>query len=86
MMQVMEPGAVIVNQPERIPGEDIAAVIADGLDGGESAEQHALPRRELRDFPGQHEGDDVEEDRFKPVAVDGAVGVGDVEAVVLRVD
>ena len=45
MMQIVKRGAVVVDEAERVPREDVAAVIADGFDGGEGAEEHALPRR-----------------------------------------
>ena len=35
MMQVVKRGPIVVDQVERVPGEDIAAVIADGFDSGE---------------------------------------------------
>lgn len=81
----MKDGPVAVHRPRRIPGEDIAAVIADGLDGGARAEDHALPGAQPGHLAGDHKGEDVEEEGFEPVGVDGAVGVGNVEAVVLSV-
>lgn len=33
MMQIVEPGSVVVNIAERIQREDVAAMIADSLDG-----------------------------------------------------
>lgn len=81
----MEPGAITIHEAQRIPREDIAAVIADGLDRGGAAEQHALPGAEACDLAGQDEGEDIEKEGLEPVGVDGAVGVGDVDAVVLGV-
>ena len=47
MMEVMKDGTVIVYKAEWIPGEDIAAVIADSLNRREGAKNHALTRRKL---------------------------------------
>lgn len=85
MVQIVEAGAVGVEEAERVPGEDVTAVIADGFDGGGAGEEHALARGQAGDLTREHEGEDVEEEGLEPVGVDGAVGVRDVEAVVLRV-
>ncbi len=84
-MQIVKHRPVAVHRPRGIPGEHIAAVIADGLDGGAGAEDHALPGAQPGHLAGNHKGQDVEEEGFEPVGVDGAVGVRDVEAVVLGV-
>lgn len=86
MMQVVKPGPVTINQPERIPRKDITAMIADCLDRRQRAKKHALAWGKSRDLAGEDEAEDVEEKSFEPVSVDGTVGVGDVEAVVLGVD
>lgn len=85
VVEVVEAGAVGVEEAERVPGEDVAGVVADGFDGGGAGEEHALARGQAGDLAGEHEGEDVEEEGLEPVGVDGAVGVRDVEAVVLRV-
>ncbi len=75
MMQIVKPSPITVQKAERIPREDIPAVVAECLDGRGGAKQHALPGAEARELPGQDEGEDVEEECLEPVAVDGAVGV-----------
>ncbi|KAL9024627.1 MAG: hypothetical protein Q9196_006381 [Gyalolechia fulgens] len=85
-MAIVKDGPVPVDPPERIPGEDVPAMVADGLDGGQAPEEHALPGGEAGDAGGEDKGEDVEAEGLEPVGVDGAVGVGDVEAVVLGVD
>lgn len=84
-MQIVKLGPVLIEPPHRIPREHITAMIANGLDGRRGAEQHALPWAQPRDLACQHETQDVEEEGFEPVGVDGAVGVGDVDAVMLGV-
>ena len=86
MVQVVETGPVVVDEAQGIPGEDVAAVIAEGFDRGEGAEEHALARRQPRYLAREDEAEDVEEYRLEPVGVYGAVRVGDVEPVVLGVD
>ena len=85
-MQIMKPRPIPVNQPERIVWEHVAAVVRDGLDDGKRPEEHGLSWGEVGEELGEQEGENVEEKGFERVPVDGAVGVGDVEAVVLRVD
>ena len=84
-MEVVEDGPVVVDEAERIPGEDVAAVIADGLDGRERAKQHALAGRELGNLPREYKAEDIEEKGFEPVSVDGAVCVRHIETMMLCV-
>lgn len=85
MMQIMKNRPIPINRPRHIPRKHIPAMIANRLDGRARPKHHTLPRAQLRHFARNHKGDDIQEQGFEPVGVDGALGVGDVEAVVLRV-
>ena len=50
MMQIMKDSPIVIHKPERIPWENIAAVVTDSLDSRKRAKDHALPCRELSDF------------------------------------
>ncbi len=52
MVQIVKLRAVLVEVAQPIPGEEIATMIADGLDAGPGAEKHALTSRELGDVTG----------------------------------
>lgn len=71
---------------ERIPGERVAAVVVDGFDGRAGEEPHALAGGQEGRFVGDAGAERVEEEAFERVVVEGAEGVGDVEAVVAGVE
>ena len=70
---------------QRVPGERVAAVVVDRLDGAAHEEEHAQPRGEQGDLVGEPRAERVEEEALYGVVVERAVGVGDVEAVVAGV-
>ena len=53
-------------------------MIADGLDRRQRAKDHTLPNRESGERIAHYEAENVEEETFEPVGVNGAIGVGDV--------
>lgn len=51
-MQIVKNRPVVVDQAEWIPRKHVTAMIANRLDGGEGAEEHALACGELSEFSG----------------------------------
>ena len=86
VMDVVVRGVVAGNVLHGVPREGVSAVIIDGLDGGETEEEHALAHGHARKFVCQASTDGIEEEALEGVIVEGAVGIGDVETVVPRVE
>lgn len=78
----MVGGVVVGDELEGVPRERIAAVVVNGLHGGKGEEAGALEGGHARDLEADAGAEGVEEEALKGVVVQGAVGVGDVEAVV----
>ena len=85
-MHIMIPRVIRRQMLERIPGERIPAMIIHGLNRSASEEPHTLPHTHPGDQVREASSQSVEEEAFKGVVVEGAVGVGDVEAVVAGVE
>ena len=85
MMQIMKDSAIVIHKPERVPWEDISAVVTDSLDSRKRAKYHALPCRELSDLACHDETEDILENCLKPGGIDGAICVGDIKTVMLNV-
>ena len=85
MMYIVVIGRVAAEPLERVEREAVPAVVVDGLAGGEDEEEHGLADREARDGLGQQGAERVEQEALDGVVVERAVGVGDVQPVVDRV-
>ena len=79
----MKFGTICIEEAKRIPRKHIATMIANGLDRRQRAKNHTLPNREPGESIPHYETENIEEETFEPVSVYGAIGVGNVEAVVL---
>ena len=86
VVDVVVAGIVAGQMLKRIEWERVATVVVDGLDGAECEEPHALPDGHARRKVGESRTKGVEEEAFKGMIVQGAVGVRDVEAVVTGVE
>lgn len=69
-----------------VPRERVPAVVVDRLDGREAEEEGALADRHEGELVADAGAERVEEEALKGVVVEGAVCVGDVEAVVAGVE
>lgn len=85
-MQVVVVDVVGKEALERIPREVVAAVVVDRLGRRDAKEQDGLPGRHARARLGHDGSERVHDEAFDGVVVQGAERVGDVEAVVDRVD
>lgn len=80
-------GSVVVrDELQGVPGESVTAVVVDGLDGGKGKEGHALSDGHTGELEGYGSADGVEEEALEGMVVESAIGVGDVETVVARVE
>ncbi len=70
---------------QRVPRQHVPAVVVDRLDGAADKVGHAEPRAEHGHLVGEPGAERVEHEALDRVVVEGAVGVGDVEAVVAGV-
>lgn len=61
-------------------------MVIDGLDGGAGEEAGCLAGVHADEEVGEAGAEGVEEEAFEGVVIEGAVGVGDVEAVVTGVE
>lgn len=86
MMDIMVPRIVARDMLQRIPGERVPTVVVDGFDRRADEEEHALARGHAGEFVADAGAQGVEEEAFEGVVVEGAEGVGDVEAVVAGVE
>ena len=69
-----------------VPWKRVPAVVVNGLDGREAEEEGALADRHVCKQVSDAGAERVEEKALNGVVVESAVGVGDVEAVVARVE
>ena len=67
---------------EGIPRQSVPAMVVDGLESRAGEEDHALAGGHAGELEGDARTDRVEEETFKRVIIKGAVGVGDIKAVV----
>jgi hypothetical protein len=86
VVDVVVGGVVAGDELERVPGEGVAAVVVDGLDGGEGEEEGALTDVHAGGLEGDGGTEAIEEKALERVVVEGAVCVWDVEAVVAGVE
>lgn len=71
---------------DRQPGQHIAAVIIDVFDRRTKIEAHSLAGAHLAEVEGEGDTKGVLEEAFEGMRVEGTIGVGNVEAVVVGVD
>lgn len=84
-MDVVVGGVVAGHHLQGVPREGVAAVVVDGLEGGEAEEEEAEAGAHHGGLEGGAGAEGVEEEALDGVVVEGSVGVGDVEAVVAGV-
>lgn len=79
-------GCVVASDElQRIPGERVAAVVIDSLDGRQGEKPYALAHRHESRLEGETCTNSIEKEALKGVVVQGAICVGNVESVVSRV-
>lgn len=81
MVDVVVSRIVFGNVLQRIPGECVAAVIVNGLDGRASEEPHSLSRRHARDHKRETRAQRVQQESFEWVVVQSAESVRNVQTV-----
>ena len=78
---------IILAEPTQwIVWESESAVLVNHPDDGKGEEDHALSRVQLSDSGGYESPQHVVHEAFKPMAIEGTIGEGDIELVVDRVD
>ena len=86
VVDIVVGGVITSDVLHGVPGKRVPAVVVDGLDGREAEEEGALADRHVRNQVSDAGTERVEEEALEGVVVESAVGVGDVEAVVARVE
>jgi hypothetical protein len=86
VMNIVVLGIVARQVLERIKGERVATVIVDGLDGGAGEEPHALACGHTGELVSERGAQRVQEEAFKGVVVECAVGIRNVQTVMTRME
>lgn len=86
VVNIVVGGVIVGNELERVPGKGVAAVVVNRLHGRKCKEARALQRRHARHLEANAGSERVEKEAFEWVVVQRAVRVGDVQAVVSRVE
>lgn len=86
VVNVVVGSIVAGDELERVPGERVAAVVVDSLDGGHGKEPHALTHSHEGGLERDSRAKGVEEEALDGVVVQSAVGIRNVESVVSRVE
>lgn len=82
----MISGVVRSELLDGVERQGVAAMVVDGLDGGTGEEPHRLPDSHSCKQICKAGAKSVQQEAFKGVIVQGAVGVRNVEAMVARVE
>ena len=78
---------VVPEQPlQRVPGQRVAAVVVNRLEGREAEEDHGTARAHTRQLVAEAGADGVHQQALDGMVVERAKGVGHVKAVVARVE
>lgn len=86
MVNVMIGGIVGSEVLQRVPGEGVAAVVVNGLDGRKGEEPHGLTVGHARNQESNASTSSIQKESLDGVVVQGAKSVGNVESVVARVE
>lgn len=86
VMDVVVGGVVARDVLQGVPGQGVAAVVVNGLDGREAEEEETLAGGHARKKEANTGAEGVEEETLKGVVIQSAVGVRNVEAVVSRME
>lgn len=71
---------------QRVDGEEVAAVVQHSLERRKVEAPHADLATHARAIESQHATHCVQHETLQRVVVEGAIGIGDQQAVVVRVD
>ena len=82
----MVSGVVVRDELKRVPGERVAAVVVDRLDGGEAEEEGALTNVHACEFEANAGTKAIKEEALEGVVVESAIGIRHVQAMVARVE
>ena len=81
VVDVMVSSVIAGQMLERVPGESVAAVIINCLDGRAREKPHSLSGSQARKFECYASSHGIEKEALEWVVVQGTKGIGDVESV-----
>lgn len=81
-MNIMVCSIVVGHKLQGIPGEGVATVVVNGLEGRKGKEAHALARCHARQLEADAGTERIEQEALQRVVIQRAIRIRDVQAVV----